>query len=74
VKRVESVSQAPCTKKETVDNFADVFSGLGCMKGEYHIELDDSVQPVIHPPRSIPYSLLEKLKAKLQELEEKEVV
>jgi len=44
------------------------------MKGEYHIELDDSAQPVIHPPRSIPYSLLEKLKAKLQELEEKDVV
>ena len=41
VKIVESVSQAPCTKKEIVDNFADVFSGLGCMKGEYHIELDD---------------------------------
>lgn len=50
VKRVESVSHAPCTKKEIVDNFADVFSGLGCMKGEDHIELDDSVQPVIHPP------------------------
>ena len=74
VKRVETVAQAPRTKKEIVEHFADVFSGLGCMKGEYHIELDDSVQPVIHPPRRIPYSLLEKLKAKLQELEEKDVV
>ena len=74
MKRVERVAQAPCTKKEIVDTFADVFSGLGCMKGEYHIELDDSVQPVIHPPRRIRYSLLEKLKAKLQELEEKDVV
>ena len=43
VKRVESVAQAPRTKEEIVDKFADVFSGLGCMKGEYHIELDDSV-------------------------------
>ena len=74
VKRVETVAQAPRTKKELVDKFADVFSGLGCMKGEYHIELDDSVQPVIHPLRRIPYSLLEKLKPKLQELEEKDVV
>ena len=74
VKRVESVAQAPRTKEEILDKFADKFSGLGCMKGEYHIELDDSVQPVIHPPRRIPYSLLEKLKAKLQELEEKDVV
>ncbi|XP_067045999.1 uncharacterized protein [Acropora muricata] len=50
VKRVERISQAPCTKKEIVDNFDDVFSGLGCTKGKDHIELDDSVQPVIHPP------------------------
>ncbi|XP_068726228.1 uncharacterized protein [Montipora capricornis] len=74
VKRVESVAQAPRTKKEIVDKFADVFSGLDCMKGEYYIELDDSVQPVIHPPRRIPYSLLGKPKAKLQELEEKDFV
>ena len=50
VKRVESVCPGPShKKKEIVDKFADVFSGLGCMKGEYHIELDDSVQPVTHP-------------------------
>ena len=51
-----------------------MFSGLGCMKGAYHIELYHSVQPIIHPPQRILYSLLEKLKAKLQELEEKDVV
>jgi len=44
------------------------------MEGEYHIELDDTVEPVIHPPRRVPYALLEKLKAKLQELEEKDVI
>jgi len=51
-----------------------VFPGVGRMGGEYHIELDDKVEPVIHPPRSVPYSLLEKLKLKLQELEEKDVI
>ena len=44
------------------------------MGGEYHIELDDKVEPVIHPPRRVSYSLLEKLKLKLQELEEKDVI
>ena len=43
------------------------------MGGECHIELDDKVEPVIHPPRRVPYSLLEKLKLKLQEPEEKDV-
>ena len=34
VKRVETVAQVPHAKKEIVDKFADVFSRLGCMKGE----------------------------------------
>ena len=51
-----------------------MFSGVGRMGGEYHIELDDKVEPVIHPPCRVPYSLLEKLKLKLQELEEKDVI
>ena len=51
-----------------------MFSGVGRMGGEYHIELDDKVEPVIHPPRRVPYSLLEKLKLELQELEEKDVI
>jgi len=74
VRRVESVAQAPLTKEEILDEFPDVFTGLGCMEGSYHIELDDTVEPVIHPPRRVPYSLLEKLKEKLQELEEKDVI
>ena len=74
VRRVESVAQAPLTKKEIAEEFTDVFTGLGYMEGEYHIELDYKVEPVIHPPRRVPYSLLEKLKQKLQELEEKDVI
>ena len=51
VRRVESVAQAPLTKEEILDEFPDVFTGLGCMEGSYHIKLDDTVEPVIHPPR-----------------------
>ena len=66
VRRVASVTQAPLTKDEILAEFPDVFTGLGCMGGSYHIELDDTVESVIHPPRRVPYSLLEKLKQKLQ--------
>lgn len=72
--RVAGVTQAPLTKDEILAEFPNVFTGLGCMGGTYHIELDDTVEPVIHPPRRVPYSLLEKLKQKLQELEEKNVI
>lgn len=37
----------------------DVFSGLGCLPGEYHIEVDPSVQPVQHAPRRVPVPLKE---------------
>lgn len=74
VRRVASVTQAPLTKDEILAEFSDVFTGLGCMGGSYHIELDDTIEPVIHPPRRVPYTLLDKLKQKLQELQEKDVI
>ena len=73
-RRVETLAQSPLTKSEIIKEFSDVFSGVGRMGGEYHIELDDKVEPVIHPPRRVSYILLEKLKLKLQELEEKDVI
>ena len=70
---MESVAQAPLTKEEVVEEFPDVFTGLGCMVGSYHIESDDTVEPVIYPPRRVPFSLLDKLK-KLEELEKKDIL
>lgn len=40
---MESVDQVPLTKEEIVVEFNDVFTGLGCMAGSHHIELDDTV-------------------------------
>jgi len=54
VRRIESVAQAPLTKEDILDEFPDVFTGLGCMEGSYHIKLEDTVEPVIHPPWRVP--------------------
>ncbi len=35
--------------KEVVDQYTDVFDGLGCLKGEYTIEVDENVKPVVTP-------------------------
>ena len=45
-----------------------MFEGLGCMDREYHIVLDETIKPVIHPPRKVPYSIQGKLKEKLSQL------
>ncbi|XP_070560197.1 uncharacterized protein [Ptychodera flava] len=50
-------------KAEIMKKFPKVFSdGLGCLAEPYHIRLDPSVTPVIHPPRKIPVALRDKLK------------
>ena len=44
----------------------DVFGELGCLPGEYHINIDETVKPVVHPPRRVPFALRHKLKAELE--------
>ena len=48
--------------KDTIRvEFADVFRGLGNL-GKYCIALKDDLQPVVHPARRVPHSLLDRLK------------
>ena len=51
-----------------------VFQGLGKFDGMYHIEIDSSVPPVINSPRNVPYTIMTKLKAKLNELVEEGIL
>ena len=46
----------------------DVFGELGCLSGQYHINIDETVKPVVHPPRRVPFALRHKLKAELERL------
>ncbi|XP_021340552.1 uncharacterized protein K02A2.6-like [Mizuhopecten yessoensis] len=61
-------------KSKLVEDNQDVFTGLGKFKGQYHIELDPSVQPVIHPPRKIPFSLQSRLQETLRKLEADDII
>ena len=41
-----------------LDSYSDVFEGLGCISNtEYHIKVDKTYQPVVHPPRRVPVTL-----------------
>lgn len=39
------------TKEQILQEYADVFTGLGCFPGKYDIEVDESVVPVKNRPR-----------------------
>ena len=55
--------------KKIVEEYADVFKGLGCLDGDYRIQIDSSVALVVHPPWKVPFALKERLKAELDRME-----
>ena len=72
VRRIDAVksTQSP----SLLEDYADVFEGLGELPGEYHIEVDPSVSPVIHAARKVPLALQPRLKSDLDEMELKGVI
>lgn len=47
----------PLTKEYLLEEYKDVFTGIGCFPGApYHIELDSVIPPVQHPPRQVRYT------------------
>ena len=53
-----------------LDEFHEVFQGLGCLSGKYHININPLVSPVVHPPRRVPHSKREPLKNELDRMVE----
>ncbi|XP_022816936.1 uncharacterized protein K02A2.6-like [Spodoptera litura] len=57
-----------------LDNYNELFQGLGKLPGKYSIVIDKNVQPVICPTRKIPFGLKDKLKEELCRMEDLGVV
>lgn len=49
-------------------SYSVVFEGVGCMPGEYKIEVNKSIRPVVHAPRKLPIALKDDIKNKLNEM------
>ena len=69
IKRVQMIDNVPVAKpismKTLTDKYNDVFTGVGQFDGEYHIEIDKTVKPVIHARRKVPFTQQAPLKKKL---------
>ncbi|KAL7863151.1 hypothetical protein SRHO_G00121350 [Serrasalmus rhombeus] len=57
------------TLEEIMTEFKDVFTGDGCLQGEYVIEIDKTVQPVKLTKRRVPVAMMKPLKEELADLE-----
>ena len=60
---------AGLTRDHIMKNYADVFEGLGHMPGKLHLDIDETVKPVVMPPRRVPLALKSNLKDELDRLE-----
>jgi len=58
----------PLTKDYLLEEYQDVFTGIGCFPGPpYHIETNPDIPPVQHAPRQVPVQLQ---KAYIEELDQ----
>ena len=64
----------PLTKEQILEDYSDVFEGLGCMDGLYHIDVDKTVKPVVHPPRKVPVALRESLREELDKMVQQGII
>ena len=55
-------------KQKILNEYGDVFEGIGCFEGECRIVIDPNVPPVIHPPRRVPEALKKPLEEELESL------
>ena len=57
-----------------LQEFDDVFRGLGCLKDKHHITIDETVHPVVYSPRRIPHALREQVKEQLQSMVKDDII
>ena len=72
VRLVRSVGQKE--EHPILEEYKDVFKGIGCLAEPYHIHIKPEVKPVIHAPRKIPVTLTNRLKSELQRMEKLKVI
>ena len=62
------------TSDPVLSAFVDVFQGIGCLPGEYNIQLSKDVHPIVHPPRRVPVPKKESMKTELDKMVSKEII
>jgi hypothetical protein len=71
---IDAVCAVTADTNRIIEEYADVFKGLGCLDGEYNVTIDPSVRPIVQPTRKVPLNLRPKLKQLLDDLERRGVI
>lgn len=61
-------------KDHVLSQYAEVLNGIGEFPGHYTIHTNPEVVPVVHPPRRLPISLQDTVKAELEEMVKNNII
>lgn len=61
-------------KKDLQQRFPDRFKGIGRFPGEFHVTLNDDIQPVVHSARKLPIHLKDELIEELDRMQDLGVI
>ena len=64
----------PLIKEQIFTEFSEDFYGTWKFEGKYHLVVDESVEPVVHPPMKVPVVLKPLLKKELSLLEAMNII
>lgn len=59
---------------EIIEQYKDVFNGIGCLETPYQIKLNENAKPVVHATRKVALPLLQPLKESLDDLEKSGII
>ena len=75
IMRVDSLDSVNANEyTDIIKKYKDLFSGIGCIKKKYHIEIEPDAKPVIYPCRKVAVPLLNSLKHSLEDLERQQII
>lgn len=56
------------TKEKVCSQFQDVFSGLGLLEGDYHLQINPNATPIVQAPRKVPIAIKKDRENELERL------
>ena len=71
VNAISDTDTSSFTQKQVLEEYNNLFHGLGKLPGYYHIDMDPTATSVQHTRRRVP--VRDELKAKINQLEQQEI-
>ena len=70
VQRIFKVNASDLNSDSPItDDYFDCIGDVGTLPSTYHIELKENAQPVVVPPRKLPFAMKQRVKKELYRME-----